>query len=246
MKIAHILIPAYKSDAFITDCLRSVNHQRVPEGWTTRVFVAVDACIDTARELHRNKTPYYWTTRNVGPYVIRNTLIGLHPADVYMYFDSDDVMCPGYVTESLRAIEAGANIAMVQKINCNGQLVRGKACHEHGGAMTFTRDVWIALGGFYASRCAADSDFLDRAVMAGYKITRVNKPLYMRRRHAEALTTNRTTGMGSNYRKKMWAEMTANRNAGNIHVPPVTCEFTPPPAVFPVKRERVVVRRTLI
>ena len=91
--------------------------------------------------------------------------------------------------------------------------------------MTFTHDVIEAVGGFAPYRVAIDTDLMRRAEMAGYKITGVKNAVYYRRSHPKALTKDKKTGMKSPYRKKVWAEMTANRKRGIIKIKPQLVEL---------------------
>src|SRR4030042_290706 len=73
----------------------------------------------------------------------------------------------------------------------------GRAVVENGGAMAFKHEVLDAVGGFRNYKCAADTDFLRRAEMAGYKILELKEPLNLRRSHPLALTKRTDTGMKS-------------------------------------------------
>ena len=149
---------------------------------------------------------------------MRNSLIYLKPADVYSYFDADDVMFPEYISKSLKGNNAAC---MSAKINCNENLkpIQG-ARIEYGGAITFSQEVINSVGGFYGVRCAADSDIMDRIKMSGFSIRELNEPLYYRRRHPESLTKKSDTGIGSSYRKKVWRAMTEKREQGIIKIKP--------------------------
>ena len=142
--------------------------------------------------LESNKIPFYWSEKNVGAYIMRNSLAAIGPADCYAIFDADDKMFPTYLYESLKS---GHDVTMTAKINCNENLkpIQGTRI-ESGGAITFTRRILDALGGFYGVRVAADGDFMARIKMAGYEITEIKEPLYYRRRHPNALTKKSDTG----------------------------------------------------
>ena len=149
---------------------------------------------------------------------MRNSLIAIAPADCYSIFDADDVMFPEYLNKSL---SLNADAVMTAKINCNEKLkpIQG-ARIEYGGAITFTDNLLKSLGGFYGVRCAADSDFISRAKMAGYEIKEISEPLYYRRRHAGSLTKKSDTGIRSAYRKKVWRDMCEKREQGIIKIKP--------------------------
>jgi glycosyltransferase involved in cell wall biosynthesis len=217
LKIA-IIIAAYAADKYILECYESVKNQIPLEGWEYDIRIGVDGCPKTADVLRKNKIPFYYSEKNVGAYILRNSLLYLDNADMYGYFDSDDCMFKNYCKKT---IEANADAVMTAKINCNENLkpIQG-ARIESGGAITFSHSVLQAIGGFYGVRCAADTDFMYRLQMAGYNIHEINEPLYYRRRHSESLTKKSDTGIGSPYRKKVWKMMTEKREQGIIKIKP--------------------------
>jgi len=236
LKTCAIIIPTYKSEKYIKQCILSIQNQAIPEGWEIDIRIGVDGCEQTAREI---KIPYYFSAENVGAYVMRNSLISLSPADCYMLFDSDDVMLSNYISETLKKIDIGHDVIMTAKINCDEYLRPLQSSKvEYGGAITFTQKVIDKIGGFYSARCAADSDYLDRIKLYGFNIYEIRIPLYLRRKHSESLTRKPDTGMGSEYRRKVWLEMTEKRKSGNIFITPEIMpleKITPPdPDVAPV------------
>lgn len=231
-----IFIPAYKSESYIIECIKSIRNQRNVNS-VINLKIAVDACPYTARELRKHNIPFDYSETNQGAYILRNTLIKNNPADNYIYFDSDDVMCPDYISECLKYIDE-YDLILPAKTNCNEQLKRGRSRIEHGGSMMFTHKVIEEIGYFYPARVAGDSDFLNRASAAGLKIKRLNKVLYLRRKHNNSLTRDKKTGICSSYRKTAWKEMQDNFK---IYREPVTCEFGEI-KVFPAG-DRVILRK---
>jgi len=223
MKTCAVIIAAYAADKYILDCYNSVKNQIPLEGWEIDIRIGVDGCQKTADVLRKNKIPFYWSEKNVGAYIMRNSLAAVGQADCYAIFDADDVMFTNYISSTL---SLNADACMTAKINCDENLkpIQG-ARIEKGGAITFTHSVLQAIGGFYGVRCAADTDFMYRLQMAGYNIHEINEPLYYRRRHPNALTKKSDTGIGSAYRKKAWAEMTAKREQGIIKIKPTIVEL---------------------
>ena len=223
MKTCAIIIAAYNCDKYIIDCYNSVKNQIPLEGWEYDIRIGVDGCHKTADVLRKNNISFYYSEKNVGAYIMRNSLIYLKPADVYSYFDADDVMFPEYISKSLKGNNAAC---MTAKINCNENLKPLQwARIEKGGAITFTHDILNSLGGFYGVRCAADADFMYRIAMAGYEIKEITEPLYYRRRHSESLTKKSDTGIGSSYRKKVWHDMREKREQGIIKIKPTVIKL---------------------
>lgn len=222
-KTCAIIIAAYNADKYILECIHSVKNQIPLEGWEYEIRIGVDGCEKTANILRRAGIPFYWSEKNVGAYITRNSLIYLKPSDQYAIFDADDTMFTNYISSTL---SLNADAVMTAKINCNEKLkpIQG-ARIEYGGAITFNNKILDSLGGFYGVRCAADTDFMQRISMAGFSITEIKEPLYYRRRHSQSLTKKSDTGIGSAYRKKAWAMMTEKRNEGIIKIKPTIIEL---------------------
>lgn len=220
MKKCAVVISAYNCARFMQDLMDGLNSQKKTPGWIYDIRIGVDACKDTSYWLKMRKIKHYMAVENVGHLILRNALIYLSPADAYAYFDADDKMMPEYLYYNLKDIYR-LNFVMAAKYNTYPDLrIKGAPVIQNGGAMTFSDRVLRAVGGFPPYRCAGDTDLMRRAEMAGFKIHKIQKALYLRRAHPAMLTKAKPTGIGSDYRKKAWAEMTALRNKGVIRIEP--------------------------
>lgn len=228
MKTCAIIIAAYDCPEFILACVESVKKQINIPGWQYDIRIGVDGCKKTADILRKNKVPFYWSPKNHGAYIIRNSLIYLKPADVYSYFDADDVMLQGYIGKQIIETERGADGILLPKmqVDQNMKTIKKEPIIESGGAMAFTHEVLEALGGYYRYRCAGDTDFMERMRMHGFLIVEcLQPPYYLRRRHNKSLTKSGLTRYRSEYRLKSWAEMTKKREQGIIKIKPTTVEL---------------------
>ena len=226
MKKCAIIIAAYDAAEFINTCVNSIMNQKPVDGWTIEIRVGTDGCYRTAQKM---RIPFYASERNVGAYVIRNSLIYASPADCYSYFDADDAMMPDYLFRSLSVISAGADAVIAAKLQSDSKLrpiISSKLCLQAGGAITFTKKALDMVGGFRSFRCAADTDFMYRLEMAGIKIQKITDPLYYRRCHPRQLTRKSDTAFGSLYRRKSWAQMTIDRGKGIIKIDPEIVKLT--------------------
>jgi GT2 family glycosyltransferase len=134
-------------------------------------------------------------------------------------------MLPEYLLKNITALSDN-KIVMAAKYNTDINLrIKNGPVIQNGGAMTIPVKIIKAVGGFAHYRCAIDTDLMDRAKMAGFGIEPIPQALYLRRVHPKALTRRADTGMGSDYRKKSWAEMTAARERGIIKIKPVTVKL---------------------
>jgi glycosyltransferase involved in cell wall biosynthesis len=223
MKKIAIIIAAYDCAEYIIKCINSVKNQyRVP-GWQYDLRIGIDGCRKTAEILKENKIKFYWSEKNVGAYIMRNSLISLGKADIYSYFDADDVMLQGYIRYQINIINNVHQAVLLAKFQCDKNLKfikSSKPIIETGGAIAFTHEIWKALGGYYGHRCAGDTDFMERIKMAGFKIYESLAGMYLRRRHLKSLTKSGITRYGGAYRKKVWAEMCWNREQGIIKIKP--------------------------
>ena len=102
-----VIVAAYHAQKWIKPCIASIRSQVLPPGWTLDLRIGVDGCAETAAALTRMKESYYLAPDNVGTYVLRNSLIGLGPADCYTIFDADDEMLPTYLATGIMG--AGSN-----------------------------------------------------------------------------------------------------------------------------------------
>ena len=151
---------------------------------------------------------------------MRNALMRTKPADIYVYFDADDIMFDTYVKRSIQEVEKN-DFVMFQKINTDVEMTRrGKPVIENGGAMAFSHAVLEAVGGFQPVKCAGDTDLMRRAEMAGFTIAKIPEPQYYRRAHGKALTRSGITKFGGDYRKNIWQWMTEEREKGVIKIEP--------------------------
>jgi glycosyltransferase involved in cell wall biosynthesis len=246
-----IIIPAHKSEKYIVECLHSVFESvdyyfNFTENTLEKVgvdkfqvMVGVDGCkktLDRIREsgisnLMASVLKIYYSPENVGAYIMRNSLI-YHKdntqTDNFILFDADDYMCIDFISKTLAALDK-KNIIIPAKVNCRDEIIfkaKDKPVSEYGGAMVFSRNVLKKIGSFYPARCAADSDFLDRATTEGIEIIRMaDQALYYRRRHNESLTRKIETRYRSDYRKNVILEMQENRRKNGNYIKPTFVPF---------------------
>lgn len=221
-KIA-IIISTYNCPEFIMDCIKSIKCQEPAYGWDYDIRIGVDGCKVTKAALKLKKIPFYYSEQNVGAYIIRNSLIYIEHADIYSYFDSDDIMTKNYIRTQINALsQKNINACILGKFQCDEKMhkIKNDPVIESGGAMAFTHDVLQKVGGYYRHRCAGDTDMMERIKMSGENILKINGGYYYRRRHKKSLTKSGATAYGGQYRKKVWGEMCKNRENGIIKINP--------------------------
>ena len=222
MKTCAIIIPTYDCVEFIPTLMYGLKTQLPLDGWRYEIRIGVDGCKKTHDAFGKIKQPVYYSDVNVGHGIMRTSLFAIGGADMYAYFDADDVMMPEYMRTNIQECEHHGFV-MCQKFNTDENLrIISTPRIEDGGAMVFTPNVLDAVGGFSYHRVAVDTDFMRRWEMAGGSIHRVETPLYLRRKHRKALTCAAKTRIRSQYRKTQWQEMTETRARGVVKINPVT------------------------
>ena len=164
---------------------------------------------------------YYWTFENVGAYILRNSLIRVAPADVYVIFDADDVMLPAYLPVVMGALQRHA-IVGPSRLDCAADLTDKRFFRYRHGVCAFRHEVLATLGGYQAERLGADVDFIARARSARIHPHITGEPCYLRRRHDASLTKAPLTGFGSAPREQARKRMERLRLGGKVYVKPVT------------------------
>lgn len=191
-----VIVAAYRATRWISEALESIREQQPRDGWTYTLRIGVDGCEETSALLSSGGQPHWYSPRNVGPYVVRNSLIALEPADAYAVFDADDVMRPDYLSTLLHFMGDGIAGAARQNIDHEGTVTSHRRAYQSGVAM-FSRTAWERLGGYRAWHIAADHDLILRAKASGITLTRPSRPLYFRRIHPESLTQDPEAGFGT-------------------------------------------------
>ena len=200
-----VIIPAYKATKYIDECLASIKGE-------CEILIGVDGCEETYNHVKHLDNVYYFT-KNVGPFVIKNTLIDIAKGDVIIFFDADDVMADGLLAEIEKNIEHVDYIPL-KYVNFTG--VVNKAGQMMSDAViAIKKDVFNKLNGFYPWRCGADTEFGYRLKHNNLKKINLQKPSYYRRLHGENLTMRKDTGYGSSIREHYTSVISKNIRSGN-------------------------------
>lgn len=217
-----VIVAAYQAQDWIVDCLKSIHMSALLTDAALDLRVGVDGCGLTAVAVDAYDQPYHWSPVNVGPYVMRNSLIAIAPADAFVIFDADDWMLPEYFQVVLPALRTNALVGP-SRIECDEHLTRIERKPYRHGVCAFRAEVLERLGGYKAERLAADVDFIARARTAGIVPHITPQPCYLRRRHPASLTHAADTAKGSAAREAARRRMERQRMRGHgVYVEPVT------------------------
>jgi len=206
-----IIIPAFKSVKFIDECIDSINIPGV------EILIGVDGCEETYNHIKHLDGVFYFP-KNVGPYVIKNTLVDIASNQDIIFFDADDIM----VTESILDIKNALQKSDYVKLNyLNFREISEKddwhtdvVMHDDA-VIAIKKDLFNSLNGFYPWRCGADSEFAYRLDHNNLKKGKIHDLCYYRRIHGENLTMKEETCYGSAIRNEYLKIINTNRRAEN-------------------------------
>lgn len=221
MKTCAIIVAAYQAQCTILDCVKTIKAQKPIDGWQYELRIGVDGCGITSAVLQSACIQFYYSRKNVGTYIMANSLIAVGPADVYSRFDADDFMLPHYMQTVIP-------VALKYGICHAGHKLIGGRIKPRVGQVTMTAATLAALGGFAEYRCHCDRDFARRAALIGLDIQamrhdeRLAEATFVKGMRANSLTHNAKTRYGSKYRKEIEAELSKRRDAGQIKIEPQT------------------------
>lgn len=226
-----VIIPAYKATRFLRECLDSVVAQKALADGGYEILLGVDGCKETlfkAREIGGQYPALrmFWFPMNRGPYVVRNTLAYQARGECLVFFDSDDVMLPGFSEWCDKHIgERGVTRFLFRyKFGSTFRSVGGRGAN---GVFGIRADLFKGLGGFRPWPCSADTEFHIRAQHAGLASYTSGLPLFIYRKHPGCLTVRTETGGRSALRAQYHAITRRLRGARHIktRVEPVFGQF---------------------
>ena len=188
-----VIIPAYKATKYIDECLASLQG--------AEILVGIDNCKETFDHLvGRTDIKSFYFAQNVGPFVVKNTLIDEASNDKILFFHSDDVLAEGV----LDRIEQALNIVDYIKLNYINFLhnINPKGHVMNDAVIAINRPVFNELNGFQPWRCGADTELAKRLEFNKKKHIVLDDVTYYRRLHDNNLTLRKETGHGSVIRQK--------------------------------------------
>jgi glycosyltransferase involved in cell wall biosynthesis len=205
-----VIIPAYKATKYIDECLASLPG--------AEILVGIDRCKETFDHLvDRTDIKTFYFTENVGPFIIKNTLVDEASYDKILFFDSDDILVEGVLDRIEKALD-DVDYVKLNYINFTHR-INHKAHKMNDAVIAINRPVFNELNGFKPWRCGADTEFAHRLAFNKLKHTVLDDVAYYRRIHGENLTVRKETGYDSPIRKG-YMEYIARRQRENNWVNP--------------------------
>lgn len=205
-----IIIPTYNNELFIDQSIESIIKSCGDIKY--EILVGIDNCEKTLDHI-KNKNynqfiRFFYFNKNIGPYIIRNTLSKLSKTNnILLFFDSDDVAKENMINDIMLEFN---NFDCVRPMyhNFSGELnVNNVKFNKHSGlwgegVFAIKKDIFIHFNGFEPWFCAADTDFMVRLYKNNIKIKLTNILMFYRRLHDKGLTSQSSTGYGSQLRKE--------------------------------------------
>jgi len=223
-----IIIPAFRAEDFIEDCVESIKKQL---DCVHECLIGVDGCKKTFDKLLSLDLPncfsVFWFERSY-PYIIRNTLATKATGKTLFFFDADDWLLDGALETVKKKLASCSCVRMSYKQFweknlydlvdpefpfedvCTPHIPRNydvesdllKYCRKKrvaGGVLGIKKWIFLDHNGFRPWKCGADTEFHKR-VGRKHNIKRLMKPVFARRLHGSSLTVHPKTGYGSKER----------------------------------------------
>jgi glycosyltransferase involved in cell wall biosynthesis len=202
-----VIIPAYKSTKYISECIASIQGE-------CEILIGVDHCQETydyLKDFPNIKLFYF--TENVGPYVIKNTLVDVAEHEFILFFDSDDVLHEGILSVITKELQ-DVDYLKLNYINFHHKkILNGHKMND--AVIAIKKSVFNSLNGFQPWRCGADTEFGHRLEFNKCKTKNFTEFCYHRRIHNENLTVKKETTHGSPIRQSYVAIIHKNIRANN-------------------------------
>ena len=204
-KLLSIIIPTFNNVGFIKECLSSVI--KSVKSLNCEILVGIDDCEKTLnfveKEIFDGRIRFFYFQQNVGPYIVKNTLVKNSNSETILFFDSDDVMCENMVEEILR-MQSFNDFVRPKYFNFNGKTPNSDVVSKEKlfgeGVFSIKKSLFLSMNGFEGWRTTADTDFIGRLYKNSRKSINTPTVLFYRRLHQNSLTQSKQTGHGSKIR----------------------------------------------
>jgi glycosyltransferase involved in cell wall biosynthesis len=201
-----IIIPTFGNSVYLDECLKSVitSIKNIP----CEILVGVDNCQETfdfiINNSFDNRIRFFKFEKNVGPYIIKNSLSKISKSDYILFFDSDDIMTEQLIQDIMNKkithdlikpmyLDFNRDVKNINKVinitNTYGE-----------GVFGVDKKLFLKMNGFEGWKCAADSDLMSRLYKNKVKLTHTKKIGFYRRIHPNSLTQHPDTNMSSKIR----------------------------------------------
>lgn len=206
-----IIIPAYRASKYIDECLSSIKED-------CEILIGVDGCEETYAHIKHLENVYYFK-KNVGPYVIKNTLIDCTKYENILFFDSDDIMAPGTIEKVYEGLKTKDFVQLTYINFTNKPILKGLI--QSNAVIGIKKTVFNNINGFYPWKCSADTEIDYRLKYNGFSNKILSGVCYYRRIHQECLTIRKETTHGSPIRKEYVQYINTHLHNNNWPMPKI-------------------------
>ena len=206
IKSLSIIIPTFSNTIFIDECLSSII--KSVGSLDCEILVGIDNCEKTLSLIkHRvfdSRIRFFYFHHNVGPYIVKNSLVMESNSETILFFDSDDVMGETMVNEILK-LQSFSDFVRPKYLNFNKTVPTtntpiGKEKLFGEGVFSIKKSIFLSMNGFEGWRTSADTEFMGRLYKNSRKSINTPTVLFYRRIHENSLTQSKQTGYGSRVR----------------------------------------------
>jgi glycosyltransferase involved in cell wall biosynthesis len=215
-----VIISAYAASLYIEECIESVASQSYFEEYNDyEILIGIDGCEETLNKILEIKHKFKnlkiaWFPKNIGPYLVFNTLIQISNFQVISIFGADDIMKSHFISENVRILKNRSCVfARGQNfIDPNKEKIVRE--YNPDGVILFHKKDFLEINGFDNWRCGADSDLKTRFMLNKIKMIESEAPTFLRRLHQKSLTSiENKYGFGSKYRMKIQSIVRSRKEA---------------------------------
>ncbi len=201
-----IILPTYNNEEFLINCLESL-HRSFKE---YHIYLGIDGCNNTLKLIQKTDLKHmnisvFHSPENVGPYVIKNSLIRYTKSEDIVFFDTDDAVYESFGDSIEKAFTKSRYIRFWfdQVVLTNGKIKHKYTSNKVAeGVFAIKKDLIAKHIGFFPWRCGADTEFYCRLKYKNEKCLNIKKPMFLRRIHSKNLTMSESTNFKSEARQR--------------------------------------------
>lgn len=212
-----IIIPTFNNVEYIDECINSIR-DNITNELDIEIIIGIDNCEKTKNHIIKNKynnTIFYYFNKNIGPYIIKNTLIKYSKNENIIFFDSDDVFFSNSINKVVNTLKENNYVVFRYLEFSDRYMINDKLIKFGEGVIGISKKIFLKLNGYQPWRCAADTEFRERYISKyGNNINRLNEVIFNRRLHEVSLTKNKITGIGSEIRNEYREKISENKSNG--------------------------------
>jgi glycosyltransferase involved in cell wall biosynthesis len=218
-KNVSIIIPTYKNTEYIDECINSI--LKSGENHSIELLIGVDACQETLHHIKTKEYPdfvkFYYFNENVGPYVIKNSLLNITNSENILFFDSDDIITPDTIPNIINNLSKNDCVLLSFQTMTNN-IVNNDELNFAAGVFAIKKDLILKMNGFEPWKVSADSEFIKRLHKHTTKIHNLDTLGFYYRQHPNSLTKRRDTGMTSKLRREYGEIKKDDNNPSTLYV----------------------------